>query len=696
MLKLTQIDFEKLYQGGHHDFSNMKFEDIYIENKDLSDCNFEKSSFAHCTFHDVYGSNVNFSSATFVNSSFDRFDLSSVRFDNADFHGRFQSGTFRVLSCESCNFYPPYAVSNSTFSNMVIEKGNFEDCNMRDLHILECSLKDIQIEDCSCQGLHVYVERLDSYENNHVFDTVYFKNCELQNAAIRALMSQCIFNEVDASSASWQGSRLISCDIRSSKLSNANLQDCTLNADFFDVQAQKADFTNANIYGCKIQESNLESSNFMKVNLRRMTFSNTILDHVDFAGAEMNGAYFNNVHTIDIKNLSSVSLTMGGATREEVKNYERNVLNILKKDVEGAEKERSREISFDLEGNAHIEVKLQTLQDTERVKEVLQNTLDTEMENSGQISDTSRQIVQSTGYSLDKGKVVVAPTAPVPTRNENGKSITKLSASIVKKINIMKKEGFPVRICPNGQVYMDPNHLRYFKRDELREISDYYENKVGKTFKPNQEQQHSLPDSLKKKIHLLEQSSGDKLKMKPDGRVIIPLMQLRYFKNEEISALCSYFMNQVQELEKQTQRKYPQFSGKINKKLEYLEEKGMPLRICPNGQAFIPESELKYFKSEELQEINRHYAKEAEKNFKADCTITQLPMSLKEKLKNMEINTGKKLVVSSSGKATLPPELLQNFTDEEISTLNSYCINRTAAQKREKATESNVKELPEP
>ena len=85
----------------------------------------------------------------------------------------------------------------------------------------------------------------------------------------------------------------------------------------------------------------------------------------------------------------------------------------LKKDVEGAEKERSREISFDLEGNAHIEVKLQTLQDTERVKEVLQNTLDTEMENSGQISDTSRQIVQSTGYSLDKGKVVVAPTATV-------------------------------------------------------------------------------------------------------------------------------------------------------------------------------------------------------------------------------------------------------------------------------------------
>lgn len=122
----------------------------------------------------------------------------------------------------------------------------------------------------------------------------------------------------------------------------------------------------------------------------------------------------------------------------------------------------------------------------------------------------------------------------------------------------------------------------------------------------------------------------------------------------------------------------------------------MPLRICPNGQAFIPESELKYFKSEELQEINRHYAKEAEKNFKADCTITRLPMSLKEKLKNMEINTGKKLMVSSSGKATLPPELLQNFTDEEISTLNSYCINRTAAQKREKAIESNVKELPEP
>ena len=74
----------------------------------------------------------------------------------------------------------------------------------------------------------------------------------------------------------------------------------------------------------------------------------------------------------------------------------------------------------------------------------------------------------------------MAPTAPVPTRNENGKSITKLSAYIVKKINIMKKEGFPVRICPNGQVYMDPNHLRYFKRDELREISDYYENKVGK------------------------------------------------------------------------------------------------------------------------------------------------------------------------------------------------------------------------
>ena len=68
---------------------------------------------------------------------------------------------------------------------------------------------------------------------------------------------------------------------------------------------------------------------------------------------------------------------------------------------------------------------------------------------------------------------------------------------------------------------------------------------------------------------------------------------------------------------------------------------------------------------------------------------------MKEKLKNMEINTGKKIVVSSSGKATLPPELLQNFTDKEISTLNSYCINR-AAQIREKAIETSVKELPEP
>ena len=62
----------------------------------------------------------------------------------------------------------------------------------------------------------------------------------------------------------------------------------------------------------------------MKVNLRRMTFSNTILDHVDFAGAEMNGAYFNNVHTIDIKK-SFICITNHG------RSYKRRSKELRKK-----------------------------------------------------------------------------------------------------------------------------------------------------------------------------------------------------------------------------------------------------------------------------------------------------------------------------------------------------------------------------
>lgn len=681
-INLTQEDFERLYQGGHHDFSNMRFDHVNIENKDLSDCDFQKSVFYYCNFHDVSGNNVNFSYTTFWDSSFDTFELSAVRFDYADFYGRFQSGSFKNLSCESCNFNPPHAEGNSAFSDVNIEKGNFENCNMRDLHITECGLRDIQIEECSCQGLHVYVDRVNSFDNPNVFDTVYFKKCEMQKAALRVYMRNVIMSEVEAEGSNWQGSRLMLCDIRSSTLSNANLRNCTLNADFFDVEAQKADFSGSNIYQCKIRECNFAESNYTKVNLKRMTFHNTNLEQVDFDGAKMNGAYFTNVQVTGVKNLESASLTMGGATSEEVENYERIVLETLKGSSECTE-EAGKQISFDPEGNPKIEVKAP--KEPKKEMEILQNTVDTELSILGQISDTSRHIVSASGYGLDPtGKVITAPKKTEPP-------VLKLSASIVKKLNIMKKEGFPARICPNGQVYLDPNHLRYFKRDELQELERYYENKIGKAFVPDPECRE-LSDNLKKKVHLLEQSLGDKLTLKPDGRVVIPLLQLRYFKNEEISSLCSYFANHVRELGLQTQREYPEFSGKINQKLAYLDQKGMPIRICPNGQVYISDSELKYFKREELQEINQYYAKEAAKNFKEDSSTKQLPEPLKSKLRNMELNSGKKIIVSQTGKATIPPEFLQSFTDQEISTLNSYCIN----QKREKVVETSRCEAPEP
>lgn len=247
----------------------------------------------------------------------------------------------------------------------------------------------------------------------------------------------------------------------------------------------------------------------------------------------------------------------------------------------------------------------------------------------------------------------------------------KLSGEIVKKINLMKKDGTPMRVCPNGQVYIDPEHLKYFKRSEIYDLQKYYENKYGKTFQTDPSIT-VLPEKLREKIRLMEEGSVQLTKL-PDGRVQLPLLQLRYFTNEDISVLNSYYMNQMKELQpKKTD--YP-FSEKINQKLEILNSKAMPMRVCPNGQVVIPTEELRYFKGVELREINQYYNKKANETFRRDPSVKSISDLLKEKLQAMERETGKKLVVTKLGKAVLPISELNHFTDSEISTLNSYYMN---------------------
>lgn len=472
--------------------------------------------------------------------------------------------------------------------------------------------------------------------------------------------------------------------------------------DFSHCHFKNLDFNGLELEGCTFEGSKFETCNFNDVYASNVNFSSHFYD-VSFEETNLNYGFFENAQFSDVIIEEPIK---GGDSVLVITESSNNQLNKILGREKGEIKYstdlnptagaptiapvRPKHMGSQVFQDENGKLKSQPRVPVEQWNELqrLQYIVDTDILLYGKVSDETIEVFKENGYGVDTEslvKMLEVGKTPEP--------INKLSSSVVEKIKALEKSGFPLRICPNGQVYMDPKHLESFKNEELEELGKYYTKNIEFVRDPKVT---SLPDTLKGKIQLMEKEGKGTLNIAPDGKVTLPLLELRYFTNKDISALNSYYMNlsatDKVSGESEAAVKPPQsFSEKTALKLVRMKAEGHPIRVCPNGQVSIEPQYLKFFKREELLEINQYYKIKTANQFIKDPLVTKIPPHLIEKLKNMEMKTGKKLVVTVNGKAVLPPAVLKNFSDEEISTLNSYYMNQREGKNR---AGEKVKRLP--
>lgn len=556
----------------------------------------------------------------FKQCAFDNVNFSKVSLNGCDFSGsNFKNCKFIASQYVNSNFQKATFLA-SEFENVEFEKSDFYKTRFGAEQAQDASkFQGVTFSDCemeSCDMRHVILRKHGVFNSACIesdYSQAEFEDLVFSNSDLnRSNMTRLRGKDLFATNTNFDA-----VNFSGASLPNAEL---TLNTSLLE-----ANFNQAELSGVRCAQSDISLAKFKGATLKDCAFTNVQLIQADFTKAVLQAVRFD--ESTDLK-----TINFSGATLKGVFSGQKEIQHVSESEQATPEK------------------------------------------------------VTEKNVKVTEKKTQEPAVSPSETQK-------KLSGSIVKKMKVMQGEGKPMRIYPNGQVFIDADHLKYFKRYELQELDTYFKTKAEQTFKRDPTVT-SLPEKLQRKLEILKEGGGS-LSIEPNGRVSLPIMQIQYYTFDDISTLNSYWMNQAAEGKEvatttQNQIKLPPtveditgkrltqypFTEKLNMKLNLLEQKGVPMHIYPNGQVLIDPSHQRYFKIDELRQLNSYYGLKVGSKFKKDPSVTTLPKRLTDKLKIMEEMSGQKICVSKTGRVTLPPQALKSFNDEEISNLNSYFMNQ--------------------
>lgn len=161
---------------------------------------------------------------------------------------------------------------------------------------------------------------LSEFFKNNPADKYAFVNCRFNSITLNgqniAIMSDCRFDNCKFESFNGTGT----------DMGHSVLSDCIIeNSDFSNASFISSEFT-----GTRVSNSNFRNSNFTLARLRHSSFNQTDLSSSGFWGTNLNETYFNNMIINEpVKGLTKGTITISGATNQEVATYRGKVLDAL-------------------------------------------------------------------------------------------------------------------------------------------------------------------------------------------------------------------------------------------------------------------------------------------------------------------------------------------------------------------------------
>lgn len=146
----------------------------------------------------------------------------------------------------------------------------------------------------------------------------------------------------------FEGVNFSDCYFSNCKFENAQFKDCNFaNATFSDVEVRSVSFQNTGFEKADLWSSKFENTQFKEVDFSGSNWKSIAavkdtvsFENCDFTITSMNSVYIQGSKISgEMKNIDTISVTLGGATRQEIENHERMI-----KDTLGSNNARGKEI----------------------------------------------------------------------------------------------------------------------------------------------------------------------------------------------------------------------------------------------------------------------------------------------------------------------------------------------------------------
>lgn len=152
---------------------------------------------------------------------------------------------------------------------------------------------------------------------NVKFEGCYFSEINFNNTQGKILQASkcrfynCKFSDCDLIGTDLTGSVFTDCEIRNSNFYGSNLR-------------------NSEIYHTRCFDSNFSCSDFSYGNIKHVSFNESEFSQINVKNTSFDSVYFRNATVkTPVKNIDKISVTMGGATSDEITNHKQQILKNL-------------------------------------------------------------------------------------------------------------------------------------------------------------------------------------------------------------------------------------------------------------------------------------------------------------------------------------------------------------------------------
>jgi uncharacterized protein YjbI with pentapeptide repeats len=137
-----------------------------------------------------------------------------------------------------------------------------------DLYLMRCDWAGAFV-DCKVKGSVLDKIKIDGRFVGTRFEGDSFRSASMSNSSLGGIFQFCDFSKANLSKAGGNGVRFIDCLFTEANLKQANLMRCYFERCTFD--------------GAKFHNGSLAGSTFKDVDVTKVEWGNTIMDHVKFA-----------------------------------------------------------------------------------------------------------------------------------------------------------------------------------------------------------------------------------------------------------------------------------------------------------------------------------------------------------------------------------------------------------------------------